>query len=80
MFFEADKNRLKAGYKQTMKAVNNRIAQKVYIADDCDDKIKKTIEAALDPIDTEVYHIASMKELGKLCEINIAASCAVVLK
>ena len=80
MFFDADKDRLKVGYKETMKAVNNKIAQKVYIADDCDDKIKNAVLDALNSLNIEVYHISSMKELGRLCDIGIGASCAVILK
>ncbi len=80
MFFDADKNRLKVGYKETMKAVNNNTAQKVYIADDCDDKLKASVETASEAINAQIFHIDSMKELGKLCGINISASCAAVLK
>lgn len=80
MFSEEEKARLAVGYKQTMKAVKNKSVRKVYIADDCEDKIKNSIEESVKDLDAEVYHIDSMRDLGKLCGISTSASCAVILK
>ena len=72
MFTEEEKARLAVGLKQTMKAILSG-ADKVYIAKDTPydivDKIKAVYSAGL--IETE-----SMKELGRMCGIDVKASCA----
>ena len=77
MISEAEKKYLKIGYKQTMKALSKKCA-KVFIAEDCEDRIKDAVKKAALENDSPVYYITTMHELGKLCEISRGASCAVI--
>ncbi len=78
MISEAEKKNLKIGYKQTMKALCKKCA-KVFIAEDCEDRIKDAVKNAADQTGSDIYYIATMQELGKLCEISLGASCAVIV-
>ena len=79
MIFEADKSSIIVGYKQTLKALAQNKVKKVYIAEDCEDKLKADIENAI-ASDIEKYYVATRKELGEMCNVKIGASCAVILK
>ena len=53
---------------------------KIYIAEDCEDRFKSTLKAAVACADTEIIYANTMKELGKMCNIDVGASCAVICK
>ena len=80
MITASDKQFLMVGYKQTLKAINDGRADRVYLTQSCDDKIRLTVERAAGDNMVSVLYMASMKELGTMCGINVGASCAVVLK
>ena len=80
MIFEENTKALKIGFKQVMRAVTDNNAAKIYIAEDCEDRFKSTLEAAVSGADTEIIYASTMKELGKMCNIDVGASCAVVCK
>lgn len=77
MISSSEKKNLKIGYKQTIKALSKKCA-KVFIAEDCEDRIKDAVKKAAQEIGSDVYYIATMQELGKMCEISRGASCAVI--
>lgn len=69
------------GVKQTVKAVRNGKAKTVYVAEDADEKFIQPIIQLAQENSIEVVSVASMKELGKLCGIDVgAATCAVLLE
>lgn len=80
MISETEKNRMQAGYKQVLRALGEQRAEKVYLASDCEDKIKTPVEEQAEKSGCPVFYAESMKELGRLCGIKVKASCAVVLK
>ena len=80
MIGEADKAKLQVGYKQTLRALNEDKAEKVFVAEDCDSNIKTSIEESASLKNTQLFFIPTMKELGEMCSIEVGASCAVVLK
>ncbi|AZV58757.1 MULTISPECIES: ribosomal L7Ae/L30e/S12e/Gadd45 family protein [Clostridium] len=77
-------NRLKGnkvvGLKQTVKAIKNSTAKTVYIAKDADDKLIQSVKVLIDDNSPELIYIDTMKELGKLCGIDVGAATAAVLK
>ena len=79
MISQTDNVKIKAGYKQTLKAIHLNIANKVFLASDCDDKISDSVINAATLKNIEIVKISTMKELGKLCGIDRDASCAVQL-
>ncbi len=75
-----DKNNLKIGFKEVMNALLADSVSKVYIACDCDDKILLPIKEVCNQKGVPFCEAESRKALGKLCSIDVGASCAAVLK
>lgn len=66
------------GLKQTVKAIKNGTAKKVYIAEDSDDFIKESVLDACSGKSLQIIYVGSMKELGDACGIDIGASTAAI--
>jgi len=67
------------GLKQTLKAIENGLLMKIYLAYDCDDFIKKSVVEACNKKNLEIVYVSTMKELGEACGIDIGASTAAVI-
>lgn len=67
------------GLKQTLKAIQGDKAVKVYLANDADDYIKKSVIEATAQKNLETIYVSTMKELGEACGIDIGASTAAVI-
>lgn len=67
------------GVKQTVKAIKNDIVKTVYIAKDADDKLIQSVKVLIDENSLEVVYVNTMKDLGKLCGIDVGAATAAVL-
>lgn len=80
MISGSDKEYLMVGYKQTLRAITEGKADRAYLAESCDDKIRLTIEEAANNNSISLMYIKSMRELGAMCGIEVGASCAVILK
>lgn len=72
--------RLQVGYKQAVRALNEDKAEKILVAEDSDNHIRKSIEGLASQKNTPVFLVPTMKELGGMCSIEVGASCAVILK
>ncbi|MDF2607102.1 MAG: hypothetical protein K0S34_1297 [Bacillales bacterium] len=68
------------GIKQTIKAIKNGQGRIVYIAKDADNKLINTVEELSMEYSLEVVYVETMKELGKLCGIDVGAASALVLE
>jgi len=69
------------GVKQTVKSIKNGRAKTVYVANDADEKFIQPVVQLAQDNSIEIVNIDSMKELGKLCGIDVgAATCAVLLE
>lgn len=79
MITDSDRQYLKVGFKRVLKSVNAGAADRVYLAADCDDNIKKSVEEAVQRENAQLFYIKSMRELGSMCGINVGASCAAIL-
>ena len=73
-----DKSNLIVGYKQVLRALNSKACQKLYLAEDCSDNFSETLKNAACGI--PVIMVPSMRELGNMCEIDVPASCAAVIR
>lgn len=78
MIFRLEGNKV-VGVKQTIKAIKTGNVKTVYIAKDADDKFIQPIRVLVDEWSIELVYIDTMKELGKLCGIDVGASTAAVL-
>lgn len=76
MFTEEEKNRLSVGLKQTTKSILAG-ADKVFVAGDTPYDIIEKIKAVYGG---ELVEVESMKELGRMCGIDVKASCAALRK
>lgn len=68
------------GVKQSVKAINEGTVKIVYLAKDADKELVESVEKLSKEHSLQIVYIDTMKELGKLCNIDVKASTAVVLK
>lgn len=74
MFTENEKARLAVGLKETRKVVLSG-AEKVYLAEDAPERIAEEIKNIAGD---KLLIVSSMRELGRMCGIDVKASCAAV--
>lgn len=67
------------GIKQSIKAIKNNQAKIVYVAKDADEKLIESVVKTAKENFVDVINIATMKDLGKLCGIDVGAAAAVIL-
>ncbi|WP_138207390.1 ribosomal L7Ae/L30e/S12e/Gadd45 family protein [Haloimpatiens lingqiaonensis] len=68
------------GIKQTLKAIKQDQCERLYIAEDAEFKlIQPLIDLAKDK-SLEIVYIDTMKELGRLCGIDVGAAVACTLR
>ena len=67
------------GLKQSLKAIKSGSAKTVYIAKDADAKIYDQIKSAAEEYSLEIILIDTMKDLGRLCGIDVGAATAVTM-
>jgi len=79
MVYRLEGNKV-VGVKQTVKAIKNGIVKIVYIAKDADNKLLQSVKVLVDENSLELVYINTMKELGKLCGIDVGAATAAILK
>jgi len=78
MISQDNKENVVIGYKQVLKAAKSGLCEKIFIAEDCSEKMSGAIlEAAKG---AQIEYVASMRELGKSCGIDVSASCAAVIR
>lgn len=71
---------INAGIKQTTKAVENNVAEIVYIAKDADEKITAKLRDLCKMKSVKITYIDTMKKLGKLCNLDVGAAVACIIK
>ncbi|MTK11562.1 MAG: 50S ribosomal protein L7ae-like protein [Clostridiaceae bacterium] len=78
MIYRLEGNKV-VGVKQTVKAIKNGTTKTIYIAKDADDKLIQSVKILIDENSLEVVYVNTMKDLGKLCGIDVGAATAAVL-
>ena len=68
------------GYKQTLKRIEQGLAQKVYIAKDAEEKILRPILELCQIQGIPVIEVESMAELGKASGIQVGSAVSAILK
>jgi Ribosomal protein HS6-type (S12/L30/L7a) len=69
-----------AGTKQVLRAIENGTAKAVYLAQDCDDFLYRRIMNAAGEKNVPVQKVETMKELGKMCLVEVKTTAAALLK
>lgn len=67
------------GIKQSIKSIKNNEGKTVFIAKDADLKLIQQVAKLAEEHLLEVIYVSSMKELGRLCGIDVGAAAAVLL-
>lgn len=67
------------GVKQTTKALKAKQGKILYIAKDVDEKIANPILELAKANSLQIEYVDSMRELGKLCSIDVSAATALIL-
>ena len=78
MISPENKENVVIGYKQVLKAAKSGICEKIFLASDCSEKMSADILEAAGGV--QVIRVATMRELGKSCGIDVSASCAAVIR
>jgi Ribosomal protein HS6-type (S12/L30/L7a) len=68
------------GIKQSIKVMKNNEAKAVYVAKDADSRLIAPVINLAQEISLEINYVNTMKDLGKLCGIDVGAATAVLLK
>ncbi len=67
------------GAKQVKRALNTSKANKVYIAEDAEQRVVTDIAKQCEEMHIPIIYVKTMKELGKACGIDINAAVAALL-
>ena len=68
------------GTKQVLRAVKAGKLQRVYVANDVDTFLYQQVIRAAEAAQVPVTRVASMKELGEACGVQVAAAAAGIVK
>jgi len=68
------------GIKQTLKALKNNQGKVLYIAKDADVSITDPILKLAKVNSLQIIFVDTMKELGNLCDIDVASAAALLLE
>jgi large subunit ribosomal protein L7A len=71
---------LTIGVKQTLKAVENRQVETVFIAEDADKRLTQKVVLLCKEKGVPVIYVDSMRRLGKACGIEVGAATAAIKK
>jgi large subunit ribosomal protein L7A len=75
-----ENDKLVIGKKQTKRLILKNDIQKVYIARDAEKHVTEDIIKICKDKNIDIIFIDKMKELGKICNIDINAAIAAVIK
>ncbi len=68
------------GTKQVLRALKAGTAARAYVANDADTYLFQRIVTAAEAAGVPAVRVASMKELGVACGVEVSAAAAAVLK
>jgi len=68
------------GTKQVLRALKSGTAARAYVANDADTFLFQRIVTAAEAANVPVVRVASMKELGVCCGVEVATASAAIVK
>ncbi|MEI6132747.1 MAG: ribosomal L7Ae/L30e/S12e/Gadd45 family protein [Bacillota bacterium] len=68
------------GLNQTVKAIEEKLAKRVYLAEDADPKLCERIIRLCEENGVSVTMVTDMKQLGRACGIDVKAAMACVIE
>ncbi len=70
------KKKLVVGVKQTMRMLEKGMVSNIYVAEDADFFVTRTVIEAATAADIPIIPVESKKELGRMCGIEIGTATA----
>ncbi len=67
-----------AGARQTIRALESKVALIVYVARDAEDKVLSPVLCLCEQGGVPVRYVDSMEQLGKACNIKVGAAVAAI--
>lgn len=67
------------GIKQSIKYMKAGKGKTLYVANDADLELQRTVVNVAEENQIEINYVTTMKELGKLCGIDVGAAAALIL-
>ncbi len=71
---------LRIGLKASMRAIKEGCVSKLYVAKDAQQRLTQPLITLAEASSIDVEYILSMKALGRLCQIDVGAAAAVIIK
>ncbi|NFA59269.1 50S ribosomal protein L7ae-like protein [Clostridium botulinum] len=68
------------GVKQTVKALKNNTVKTLYVSKDADESLIKPLIELAEENSIDIIKVDTMKDLGRLCGIDVSAAIAALLK
>ncbi|EJP6474132.1 50S ribosomal protein L7ae-like protein [Clostridium sporogenes] len=68
------------GVKQTVKALKNNTVKTLYVSKDADESLIKPLIELAEENSIDIIKVDTMKDLGRLCGIDVSAATAALLK
>ena len=72
--------KLRVGVKQVSRALKQSEVEKLFIAKDAEQHVTRRIMELAQKQMIPIDYIESMKELGRMCSIDVGAAVAVIIK
>ena len=80
MLLELEKGKKTVGRKPSQRAILEGKAEKIYLADHADQRIREETEKLCETHGVPVISVDTMENLGKACGIQVGAAVAALLK
>ncbi len=71
---------LRVGLKASMRAIKEGYVSKLYVAKDAQQQLTQPLITLAETSLVDIEYVASMKALGRLCQIDVGAAAAVIIK
>jgi large subunit ribosomal protein L7A len=68
------------GVKQSTKSLKNELGKTLYVAKDAEEQLTRPVIDLAATMGIEIIYVNTMKELGKLCGIDVGAAVTLILK
>lgn len=68
------------GMKETVKALKNNTVKTLYVCNDAEENFIKPLIELAEQNSIDIIKVNTMKELGRLCGIDVSAATAALLK
>ncbi len=70
----------RVGLKSSLRALKDNCAEKLIIAEDCDQHVSRQLIELAKEKSVTIEYVDTMKNLGQLCQIDVGAAAAVIIK